>query len=321
MTFHPWKLCIAATLACLVFLAASPSLVAMQTMLPVGTACSALSSMPNLDSISEAPVHLVSARVVAAKYPNPEYCDLKGDIAQQIQFELRLPTSWNGRYLQGGSAGSTGAVSGLRDCGVALERDFAVGFSNGGRTGAGIDGASHALALAAKAIVGGFYGEPPHHAYLDGCSEGGKEALSEARRYPNDFDGIIAISPGHTWAGSSPDLSGFRNRGGKLIIWHGWADRTVPPAGTIGYYAAMQHRMGGLDAVQTFARLFMFPGISHCSGTAPCPSCDLIEPLVSWVEHGTAPDEVLFTEDEAATRTRPVFPYPIRKHLASGGID
>ena len=319
MTFHLGKLCIAATLA---FLAASPSLVATQTALPVGTACSVLSAMPNLASISEAAAHIASARVVAAKYPNPEYCDLKGDIAQQIQFELRLPTSWNGRYLQGGSAGPSGAVSGTRDCGVALERDFAVGFSTGEHTGAGIDGAPHVLALAAKAIVSAFYGEPPHHAYFDGCSEGGKEALSEAERYPNDFDGIIAVSPGHTWAGLSPDLSGFRNRGGRLIIWHGWADRIVPPAGTVGYYAAMRDRMGGLGAVQTFARLFMFPGISHCSGTAPCPSCNLIEPLVSWVEDGTAPDEVLFTEDEAATRTRSVFAYPLRsKHAASGSID
>jgi hypothetical protein len=322
MTFRSSNVCIAATLASLAFVTASPSLDAAHAALPVGTACSALLAKPTLDSISEAPGHIVSANVVAAKYPNPEYCDLKGEIAPQIQFELRLPTSWNGRYLQGSSAGPPGAMSGIRDCGVALERDFAVGFSNVGHTGAAIDGAPHALALAAKAILIAFYGEPPHHAYLDACSEGGKEALSEAERYPNDFDGIIAVSPGHRWAGLSPDLSEFRNRGGKLIIWHGWADRTEPPAGTVGYYAAMRDRMGGLGTVQTFARLFMFPGISHCSGTAPCPSCNLIEPLVSWVERGTAPNEVLFTEEEAATNTAPVFPYPMRtKRIASGSIE
>src|SRR5205807_4898298 len=78
-------------------------------------------------------------------------------------------------------------------------------------------------------------------------------------------------------------------------------------------YAAVQDRMGGLDAVQTFARLFMFPGTPRCSGAAICSSWDLIAPLVSWVEEGTPPDRIVFAQAKEGTapRTRSLLPYPV----------
>jgi hypothetical protein len=298
--------------------------------------CTELPVTSTFAAIPGVPARLTSATLVAAKYPYTEYCDVKGYVVPQIQFELRLPTSWNGRYLQGGSGRLAGEALASRDCGVdvALELGFATGFSYGGQIDAALDGpwavndrqvqldlryrSPHALAVAAKAITAAFYGERPHHAYFDGCSEGGREALSEAQRYPDDFDGVIAISPdlrpvGRIHNAVNPDLSAFRDHGGKLLLLHGWADPAIPPTGTLDYYAAVQDRMGGLDAVQTFARLFMFPGTPRCTGSEICSPWDLIGPIVSWVEEGTPPDRIVFTQakDGTATRTRSLLPYPM----------
>ena len=55
-------------------------------------------------------------------------------------------------------------------------------------------------------------------------------------------------------------------RGGKLILYHGWADPAISPYGTLAYYQAVLDTMGGLEKTQEFARLFMVPGMYHCSG-------------------------------------------------------
>ena len=112
---------------------------------------------------------------------------------------------------------------------------------------------------------------------------------------------------------TDPDLSAFRRSGGKLILWHGWADQAIPPTGTVAYYQAMQDRMGGLAATQRFARLFMFPGMFHCSGGDAPNSFDLLTPLMEWVESGEAPERVVAaqrSEEGDVVRTRPVFAHP-----------
>ena len=64
----------------------------------------------------------------------------------------------------------------------------------------------------------------------------------------------------------NPDLSAFRDRGGKTIIWHGWADQLITAEGTIDYYTRVQQQMGGAKQTSDFARLFLAPGVAHCSG-------------------------------------------------------
>ncbi|HEY2601283.1 MAG TPA: tannase/feruloyl esterase family alpha/beta hydrolase [Thermoleophilaceae bacterium] len=117
------------------------------------------------------------------------------------------------------------------------------------------------------------------------------------------------------WDATNPNLSAFRKAGGKLIIWQGWADQAISPYGTVAYYAALQDQMGGLAATQKFARLFMFPGVLHCAGgNAGGPNTfDLLTPLLSWVEQGTAPSQVIASASAngQVTRTRPVYPYPL----------
>jgi feruloyl esterase len=351
----------------------------------------------------------------------------------------------------------------------------------------------HVATLAAKAITAAFYGQPPRHAYFSGCSGGGREGLSAAQRFPDDFDGVLAGAPvvavianntffygwniranfgadgrpiltvdklpllheaalracdsrdgledrqiddpracgfdpaaitcapgqepstclsaqqaevvrkvlqgprddhGHrlyvsgspigsepswtnlmvparpgepaaaaasamsflkymaTWRSPpadltlrdlrfdeamfrdlhqihgiydamNPDLRPFATGGGKLILWHGWADSRVPPASTLAYHAALRKTMGDA-AVDGFARLYMLPGMFHCIGGEGPHAFDLLTPLMDWVESGIAPSRIVASKlvEGKATRTRPVFPYPtVARYTGSGSID
>jgi len=95
----------------------------------------------------------------------------------------------------------------------------------------------------------------------------------------------------------SPDLSAFRDAGGKMIVWHGWADAIVTPYKTVGWYDQVAANMGGKDEVGKFVRLFMIPGMDHC-GILPGPggidqwSIDPLGALEKWVESGAAPESI-----------------------------
>lgn len=173
----------------------------------------------DLGALRGASTVIGTATTVAAK-DNPqgpwEACDVHGVIAPQIQFELLLPTrTWQGDYLQDGCGAYCGNVgittAAATGCLPLTDGAFAIASDNEGHYGAaGFDAAfgadptlrasfgyqsEHLLALAAKAIIAHYYGTPARHAYFDGCSQGGHEALTEAQRYPHDFNGIVAGSP------------------------------------------------------------------------------------------------------------------------------
>jgi hypothetical protein len=147
---------------------------------------------------------------VAATSTLPEHCRVTGYVFPQNQFELRLPTQgWNGRYFQTGCGGYCGSVP-INSCNDALGLNFAVGATDmGHNSGAealwGRDNQQlrldyahrgpHVTAVAAKAIINGFYGQSASKSYFRGCSTGGREGLIFAQRYPGDFDGIIAGHP------------------------------------------------------------------------------------------------------------------------------
>ena len=124
---------------------------------------------------------------------------------------------------------------------------------------------------------------------------------------------------------SDPDLTAFRAAGGKLLLWHGWADPAISPYGTIAYYHALTARMGGTDATQRFARLFMLPGVAHCGDGQGPDAIDALTPTLAWVENGIAPDRLVATkyqDDGTVVRTRPVYPYPtVARYDGSGSID
>ncbi|BAU13001.1 hypothetical protein LEP3755_35370 [Leptolyngbya sp. NIES-3755] len=420
---------------------------------PPSNDCEAL-AQKDFSAIPDAPTALFSSQVVAATGQTPQYCSVTGYITPQIQFEMRLPTqNWNRRYVQVGCGGYCGSLRASPESNTALNQNFAVAFDNSGHVGGGNGAGSalwgldqpqlridfgyrseHVMSIAAKAILAAYYGNAPNYAYFQGCSNGGRQALQEAQRYPNDFNGIIAgapaafqaplngeyetwnaranldaqgnsilspdklslihnaalaecdgkdglvdgqitdprvctfkpeslrctssnqanclttaeiavvnkiyrgpvdeqgnrLYPGNQtigselgWAGSiiasngqiplaaqisdsylkylafpkspppsfsyrdwqftregfdqlrplgkvynatNPNLRAFRDRGGKLLLYHGWADPAIPPQGTIAYYQAVQDTLGGLANVQQFARLFLLPGMYHCQG-------------------------------------------------------
>jgi hypothetical protein len=142
------------------------------------------------------------------------YCVVEGTIAPAIRFEARLPVQgWTGRYLQTGCGGLCGTlairVEHAESCVPVRDHAVVLASTDMGHEGMGDDWAArnpatradfghrgvHLTALAAKALIRAYYGRPARHAYFAGCSDGGREALIEAQRYPRDFDGIAAGAP------------------------------------------------------------------------------------------------------------------------------
>ena len=134
---------------------------------------------------------------------------------------------------------------------------------------------------------------------------------------------------------NTADLEEFKSHGGKLILTHGFADPRLPTLNTITYYERLitsqtrRDREESLRRTQEFARLFLFPGVSHCGGGAgpdtvegdPIPNGPghltiarlALDPLVQWVEHGVPPDRITafkVTSAGATLFSRPVCPYP-----------
>jgi hypothetical protein len=127
---------------------------------------------------------------------------------------------------------------------------------------------------------------------------------------------------GPLFSADDPDLSRFRDHGGKLIILHGLADQLIPHQGSVAYYEKVQARMGGAAATAGFARLFLMPGLDHgFRGAGPSPTGQL-NALIAWVEDGRPPERLQAEARDASgklTRTRPLFPYPNVAHYTGQG--
>jgi pimeloyl-ACP methyl ester carboxylesterase len=122
-----------------------------------------------------------------------------------------------------------------------------------------------------------------------------------------------------------PDLTRFRDRGSKVIIYHGLADELIPAAGSIDYYKRVQQRVGGAKATAKFARLFLVPGVNHGFNGPGARPAGVNEAIIRWVEEGKAPDKLIAEKRDASgkvIRTRPLFPYPqAAKYKGSGSTD
>jgi feruloyl esterase len=111
----------------------------------------------------------------------------------------------------------------------------------------------------------------------------------------------------------NPELSAFRKRGGKLLMYHGWHDAGVSPLNSINYYESVVGADGaGVDTSDYF-RLFLAPGMGHCRGGIGPDQFDALAALENWVENGEPPERIVasqFGEDGNLVRTRPLCPYP-----------
>ncbi len=444
-----------------------------------------------------------------------------------INIEIWLPLNhWNGKFQGIGNGGFAGAVD-MMSLALALQKGYAAASTDTGHEGNDKDGswalghvekirdygylAIHETVILAKTLIAAFYGRPLKFSYFDGGSNGGRQALMEAQRFPADYDGILAgcpaLDPSHTlpvWAwnqqaltetpgahispaklktiaaavndscdardgvrdgvlddprechfdpatiqctgadtdsclsgaqvqalrkiysgppaapgtgpqrgfepggelgstgwqdwltgshpeksvqyhyvlefyrylvyddphwtldrfryardwdamrrrlgsildATDPDLTAFKARGGKLILYHGWNDPALPPRMTIDYYHRVQERMGR-EQTDHFVRLYMVPGMQHCfggpgpniigqlppGGTAN-PHDTVSAALERWVETGTAPTDIVaakYDNDLKALiapgkskplQTRPICIYPqVARWNGKGSVD
>jgi len=454
----------------------------------------------------------------------PAFCRVAGVLKpssdSDIRFEVWLPAAgWNGRYEGFGNGGFAGSIS-FAPMGAAVSRGYATASTDTGHTG-GTDAAwalghpekvvdfgyraVHETAAAAKAIIRAYYGDSPRHSYFSSCSNGGRQALMEAQRFPEDYDGIIAGAPANYWThliatatwivqtaetnpanyipaaklpaiqaaalaacdaadglkdgliqdpsrcrfdpssllcagpesdscltaaqlatlkkiyagardargasvfpgypqggeaepggwgpwitgeapgksqlhffgtqffanmvyqdrawdfrtfqlerglqaadrklarvlnATDPDLKRFHDRGGKLILYHGWSDAAIPAPNSIDYYRSVAEKLGA-PRTESFVRLYLVPGMQHCgAGSGPNffgqggpprddPQHDIGRALEHWVEDGAAPAAIVATryqtgQDPASgiLRTRPLCPYPqVAQWKGAGSID
>ena len=468
-------------------------------------ACRSLLSLTSLD------LSIISADPIAASESAPEYCHVFLMAQPEINIEVNLPTGWNGRFYMFGNGGWAGEAfdtpGRVANHDRALRAGFATASTDTGHSSAVERGASFALnrqklldfgfrslhvtAEAAKSLVRAYYNTGPAKSYYDGCSQGGRQALTIAQRFPDDFDGIIAGAPAlyntgnmvaraywmnglasnpfpaaklpllaehvyskcdaadglkdglisdplhcgfqpkqdlprctegknaadcftapeiaaaeriysdivrqgkrffpgwpvgaevvvpngqsgwlgqeirrqdgsSVWASyatdflrymatpgadpeqaiatfnidsdisrldflhhiidaTDPDLGPFRRRGGKLLMYFGWADPQLNPRVAVEYYDQVVGLMGG--STGEFFRLFMVPGMFHCGGGVGTSTFDVATPLLQWVESGTAPDSITASQISGGKviRTRPLCTYPqVARYQGSGSID
>jgi feruloyl esterase len=405
-----------------------------------------------------------------------------------IVFEVWLPATdrWNGKFEAVGNGGFIGQIS-YSALAAQLNRGYATAGSDTGHASGNDESwalghpeklidwsyrAVHEMSVDSKLIVQAFYGKPAKLSYWNGCSTGGKQGLTEAQRYPTDFDGIVAGAPAnyithlqaggvytswvrlkdgesdpefippakfpylhkaalaacdakdgvldgviaeprrchfdpkviecrgedaascltppqvHTaqliyagakyndgkqifpgyepgsellWVSRSaapvettigvgffrfmvfdkpdwdfrtfdadrdtrtadekvgsivnaidPNLKAFDQHGGKLIMYHGWADQAIQPENSVNYYESVVAAMGGQLKTEEFMRLFMAPGMAHCRGGDGPNDFDALTALERWREDNAAPEKIIATHstNEAVDNSRPLCPYP-----------
>jgi len=198
----------------------------------------------------------------------PAHCRVEGHISpgpgSDIRFEVWLPLSdWNGRLYGAGNGGFAGAISyspGLVEAiqrggaGVSTDTGHAVVSLAAAEDGSWAHGhperiidygyrGVHLSAVIAKALVATFYGEPARRAYFASCSNGGRQALMEAQRYPEDYDGIIAGAPAYDFTGMAANF-----------IWNAQAQRpaaaAIPTSKVPALQAAVLRACGVHDGQQ-----------------------------------------------------------------------
>ena len=472
-------------------------------------------------AFTQPPVPNPTPGMTASYKDVPAFCRVVAEVSptadSTIKLEVWLPASgWNGKYQGQGNGGFAGII-GYPALGAAIKRGYATAGTDTGHAGGDAAWALghpekvidfgyrglHEMTLKAKAIIEAYYGNQPQHSYFASCSDGGREALMEAQRFPQDYDGVLAGAPANFWThllvaaiwvtrattldqasfipadklpavaaaviaacsaqdgvadgllndpghcnfdpttllckeadsksclsaaqvsalkkiyagphdsagkqlfpgyvpgaeeglggwglwitGPAPghslmaffgtqfftnmvyeqagwdyktfdidqatkladsktgralnatdsNLKPFRERGGKLILYHGWGDAAIPAPNTIDYYKSVVVTMGQSNA-DSFMRLYMVPGMQHCGG-GPGPNSfgqfgdsppfdpehNIYTALEQWVETGTAPSQITaikYVKDsdpkQGVKMTRPLCPYPqVAKYKGSG---
>jgi feruloyl esterase len=182
---------------------------ATSTIAPHG-GCEALAGFKDKELVQ------IQARTIPASGDVPEHCRVSGVLTPEVAFEVDLPSRWNGRFYMIGNGGHAGEGfdeplrTGQRDDAVRL--GFVMAMTNTGHDAKKEPQASfvmsnpqkaidyayravHVTATTAKRLAAQYYAQPVARSYWNSCSNGGRQGLIEAQRYPQDFDGIVANAP------------------------------------------------------------------------------------------------------------------------------
>ena len=143
----------------------------------------------------------------------------------------------------------------------------------------------------------------------------------DALHFDFDRDPATLSRSRRIYDATSFDLRAFKAHGGKLLLWHGWADGAIMATSSIGYYKGVTQFMGGRKQIEDFFRLFLIPGVHHGGGGPGFTEFDSMTALEDWVEKGQAPDKLIAgrLRNGVVDRTRPVFPYPLLARYSGKG--
>lgn len=255
-----------------------------------GAKCSALLTTTFGDDIK-----VESATIVAETPQAPEHCDVRGVIAPEAKFAVKLPTKWNERFYMVGGGGYAGTIShgpmnaGLAkgyatastDTGHDAAKEPLATFANPGPKNPHADRkvmdyaylAVHNTAVLAKQVIKAYYGMSPKYSYWVGCSTGGRQGLMEAQRYPEDFDGYVIGAP-------VLKISGEQMRG----IWNAQAVTSEPgrlameklPLLATAVYHKCDDRDGAKDGLISDPKRCDFDPALHlpkCAGDVDAKDC------------------------------------------------
>jgi Tannase and feruloyl esterase len=169
-----------------------------------------------LQSLTTFQMSVLGATIVPAAGETPEHCRVDVLVAPEVNIQVNLPTAWRGRLYMFGNGGFAGesfeAPNRTTIRGRGLHYGFATAATDTGHSATAEPGASfaaskqklvdfgfrslHLTAETAKLLIKAYYGEGPAKSYYDGCSQGGRQGLIIAQRFPDDFDGILVGAPG-----------------------------------------------------------------------------------------------------------------------------
>ncbi len=241
-----------------------------------------------LKKLELADVTISEAVVVDQEEP---HCRVRGTIEAEIGFELLLPARWNTRFAMSGGAGFSGSIqNGLR---YLVRQGFATVGTNTGHEGETIEAdwalghpqrrinfghvAVHRTAVVSKEIIEHYYCAAPAFSYFSGCSRGGGQALIEAQRYPDDFDGIVAAAPIIDWPATGAEFAQ------NTALLYPNPDQLDEPLITAAHLALLQAAVlaqcDTLDGVQDSllndprACAFDFSALPTCSDDVPGSDC------------------------------------------------
>ncbi len=278
-------------------------------------------------ALSTAKRNLLNGRVVAACDANDGVTDGVIDDPRSCTYDPRLDTT----ITKAGCTSADGTCLSPNEA-SAVQRIWGGARNAGGDLlWPGLERGSDISALAGAAPFPIPIEQARYWVYFDPAWDWNSLTVLNYETFFNDNARIV----GPLMATDNPDISAFKARGGKVIMYHGWADNLIMPQGTVRYYERMKASVSNADE---FSRLYMVPGMGHCSGgsgtdqfgqgssgTVPMtPQRDVFRALMNWSEKDVAPTAITASRVAAGvtSRTRPLCPYPqVARYKGLGSTD